>query len=91
MQQGLNQYLNSIPGYSVVGNNLMLLRGSESHFDPDEGDYGAVVQTSTWEDLGLIGLSSLRHSPWVVSWILPLWPRSPAAGVGPAGSIAWNP
>jgi hypothetical protein len=35
--------------------------------------------------------SGLTHSPWVVSWILPLWPLPPAAGVGPAGSIAWNP
>jgi RHS repeat-associated protein len=35
--------------------------------------------------------SALKRIPWVVSWILPLGPLSPAAGVGPAGSIAWNP
>jgi len=28
--------------------------------------------------------SGLTHSPWVVSWILPLWPLPPAAGVGPS-------
>jgi RHS repeat-associated protein len=35
--------------------------------------------------------SALTHSPWVVSWILPLAPVPGVAGVGPAGSIAWNP
>jgi RHS repeat-associated protein len=35
--------------------------------------------------------SALKHSPWVVSWILPLGPVPGVAGVGPAGSFAWNP
>ena len=36
-------------------------------------------------------LSALRSSPWLVSWIFPLGPVSGVAGVGPAGSVAWNP
>ena len=35
--------------------------------------------------------SALKHTPWVLSWILPLGPVPGVAGVGPAGSIAWNP
>ncbi|MGA8440264.1 MAG: RHS repeat-associated core domain-containing protein [Candidatus Sulfotelmatobacter sp.] len=35
-------------------------------------------------------LGALAHSPWLLSWILPLWPL-PELGIGPAGSIAWNP
>ncbi len=35
--------------------------------------------------------SALKHSPWVVSWILPIGPVPGVAGVGPAGSFAWNP
>ena len=36
-------------------------------------------------------LSTLTLSPWAVGWIFPLGPLPAAVGVGPAGSIAWNP
>jgi len=36
-------------------------------------------------------LGNILNTPWMVSWILPVWPLPPAAGVGPAGSVAWNP
>ena len=35
--------------------------------------------------------SALTHSPWVVSWILPVYPVPVLGGIGPAGSLAWNP
>lgn len=37
-------------------------------------------------------LGYLRKKPWVVSWILPVAGPVPGViGVGPAGSVAWNP
>jgi hypothetical protein len=39
---------------------------------------------STW-------LGGLLNTPWVVSWILPIYPVPFLGGIGPAGSVAWNP
>ena len=77
---------------------------STIYIDPDTGELigtplseTAVYETSTSLVLASGAAnngswwSGLVHSPWLVSWILPLWPLPPAAGVGPAGSIAWNP
>lgn len=50
----------------------------------DAGVPAAAANNGSW-------WSGLVHSPWVVSWILPLTPVPGIAGVGPAGSIAWNP
>ena len=80
MQQGLYQYLNSIPGYSVAGNNLMLLRGSESHWDPDDR---AVVQTLTWEDLGpLSGGGAANNGPSWTGVFLKSLLKGPSTGPG---------
>lgn len=34
---------------------------------------------------------NLSRLPWLVNWILPVYPAPVVAGVGPAGSIAWDP
>lgn len=35
--------------------------------------------------------NGLKNSPWMVSWILPIYPVPVLGGIGPAGSVAWNP
>jgi RHS repeat-associated protein len=56
-----------------------------------------IVTTAYWKQIGVIGDSSgsffrqLMQTPWSASWVLPLSPAPGAAGVGPAGSVAWNP
>ena len=34
---------------------------------------------------------NLLNTPWMVSWILPVYPVPVLGGIGPAGSVAWNP
>ncbi len=64
--------------------------------------YTFGVQTGGWQNLGS-GLDVaaanngslwgyLASKPWVVSWILPVaGPVPGVVGVGPGGSVAWNP
>jgi RHS repeat-associated protein len=36
-------------------------------------------------------LLALLQRPWMISWIIPMIGEPPLMGVGPAGSVAWNP
>ena len=66
--------------------------GSQTNGIPCYGNCDTATGYSS--SLGVISGSwwrGLARSPWVVGWILPAWPLPPAAGVGPAGSVAWNP
>ena len=36
-------------------------------------------------------LRYLLHKPWELSWIFPLAPEPGVFGIGPAGSLVWNP
>src|SRR6202035_3619210 len=66
------------------------------HFFDSEGNddplYVFGLQTGYWQTtvVGSWG-STLLKSPWVVSWILPIYPVPVLGGIGPAGSLALNP